>query len=340
MMFDLQRFDDDTAQVTSAEPQPSQEEQEPIPEELAGLPEEYAREAMTEWEELQADEPEPAKPQISQEDYQAKVNEVEQLKAQLAAYRQGQAPQQAPQPAPQQQPPQTGQYQPQPAPQYQPPPFKITPEISAKINEAIKAEAMQMTGFSEDDVASLDYADDDDPHLDQWSQAKSIAQSRVLGAIQQLQQIQQVRAQQFLNEHTAAINTYNEFASKEFKEPDYKAIQNFAINDFFTQQPQNIQRIIANSYLSVERQTASPAEMLNVLMYYEKAKAAYRFQNGRRRTAASQPQPARQMPRVDQLNGSATAPNGELSAHDIEKLLEGDFTKLDQKTQNKLLHLT
>ena len=342
MKFDLQRFDDDNAaQVESAESQPSQEEQEPIPEELAGLPEKYAREAMAESEERQAAEPEPAQPQFTREDYQAKVNEVEQLKAQLAEYQrqQAQAPQQAPQPVAQQ-PAQDGQYQPQQAPQYQPPPFKITPEISAKINEAIKAEAMQMTGFSEDDIASLDYADDDDPRLEQWSQAKSISQSRVLGAIQQMQQIQQARAQQFLNEHTAAINTYNEFAAKEFKEPDFKAIQNFATNDFFSQQPQSVQQIVANAYLRVERQTASPAEMLVVKNYYEQAKAAYRSSNRQKRTTTSRPRPAQQMPRVDQLNGLATPRDGELSAHDIEKLLEGDFTKLSPQQQRMMLGMT
>ena len=333
MEFDLQRFDDE--QAVSAESQPAQdtqpaEEQSPIPEELGGLDEEYAREAMAEWEEQQAaQEPAPAQPQFTREDYQAKVNEVEQLKAQLAAYQRQQQ-----QPPPSQQQPQPVQQQ---APQYQPPQLKITPEISAKLNEAIKAEAMQLSGFSEDDVASLDYADDDDPQLIQWQQAKSIAQNRVLGAVQQMQQIQQAQAQRFLNEHTAAVNTYNEFAQKEFAEPDFKAIQHFATNEFFEQLPPNVQNILANSYLRVERQTASPAEMLVVKNYYEQAKAAYRARGAKGKRTAYQPRQATQMPRVDQLGGAATVSDGELSPRDIEKLLEGDFTKIDPKQQRQLL---
>lgn len=345
MNFDLQRFDDE--QVTNAEPQPSQEtsteEKPPIPEELGGLDEEYAREVMSEWaatqsaEETEAERssqtdktiPQPAEePPVTREDYQAKINEIEQLKAQIATL-QNQQPQTQVQP---QQPKQQ-------APQYQPQ-FKLTPEISEKLKTAINAEAMELTGFSDDDVASLEYADNDDPRLDRWAQAKTIATSRVLGAIQQMQQIQQVQAQNFLEEHNTAIDTYNRFAHKEMAEPDYKEIVQFGTNEFFEQQPKQIQDIIAKSYFRVERQTASPAEMLNVLMFYEKAKAAYRARGAQAKPAANQPKQAVQMPRVDQLGGSTTTSDGQLSARDIEKLLEGDFTKLSEKQQRQLLGLT
>lgn len=320
MEFDLQRFDEE--EVTSAETQQAEEES-PIPEELNGLPEEYAREAMTEWESQQPPaepesqpEPAPVEEQISREDYQAKVAEIEQLKAQLARYQQPQPKQ-----------PQT----------IQPPQLTITPEISAKITEAITAEAMAMSNFSADDVASLEYADADDPRVAQWNQAKSLAQSRVLNAIQQAQIYHQQRTQHFLNEHAAAIQTYNEFAQKEFAEPDFKEIQNYATNDFFNSLSPNEQKILANSYLRVERQTASPAEMLIVKTYYERAKSAYRARGAKAKPATNQPWQTAQLPRVDQISGSATTPDGQLSPSDFEKLLEGDFTKLDTKTQNQLL---
>ncbi|MBQ6298650.1 MAG: hypothetical protein IJK81_13380 [Selenomonadaceae bacterium] len=333
--FNLQRFDEEPSeQPTNSEPETSTEEEKPIPEELGGLPEDIARETLAEWEKSQPkpeEEPqtqeEPPKPQTEESvpyaRFKEKVDEANQLKAQLAEYqRKAQQPQESQQ-APQQR-------------QFQPPQMRITPEVSARISEAIKAEAMALTGMSTDDVSSLEYADADDPRIAQWNQATSIAQNRVYNAIQQAQVAQQQQAQQFYNNHLAATQTYNEFAQKEFAEPDFKEIQKFATNEFFEQLKPNEQQIIANSYLRVERQIASPAEMLVVKKYYEQAKAAYRTR-GAKKTASKQAQPAPQLPRSDQLKGTSGTSDGQLSARDFEKLLEGDFTKLDEKTRNKLL---
>ena len=321
MEFDLQRFDDE--QPASAEPQTAETPQEPLPEELSDLDEDIARETMSEWEEMKseqepAQEPEQPPTAFTAEDYQAKVNEVERLKAQLAAYQQPQQP-------------------PTPPQVVQPPQVKITPEISAKLTEAVRAEAMAMTGFSDDDVESLRYADDDDPRSAQWEQAKLIAQSNILNTIRQAQAFQQQRAQSFLNEHNAAISTYNEFAQKEFAEPDFKAIQQFATNEFFEGLTPNEQKILANSYIRVEHQTASPAEMLVVKNYYERAKAAFRARGNSKK---AQPRPAQvNLPRVDQIGG--TAGTGEVSIAELEKMLETtDFDQIPENYQKKLLGLT
>ena len=274
--FDLQRFTDDAEQSTSEEvsQDPQSDEQSTIPEELNGLPEEYAREVLAEYEQSQPQEPPAEEPQLEPSEepkpqtpsnilyarFKEKVDEVNQLKTQLAGYqRRQQAPAQQP---------------------IQQPQFQITPEISKRINEAIDAEAMALTGMSKDDVASLEYADDDDPRIAQWNQGKSIAQNRVYNAIQQAQVNQQRQAQQFYANHTAAINTYNEFASKAFAEPDFQNIQRFATNEFFEQLTPFEKQTIAQSYLNVERQVASPAEIMNVMRFFESAKAAYR--TGRR----------------------------------------------------------
>lgn len=332
--FDLQRFDEETAeQPTQSQPEPSTEEEKPIPEELSGLPEDIARETLAEWEKSQPkpeEEPkpqeEPPKPQTEESvpyaRFKEKVDEANQLKAQLAEYQWQAQQQQQPQ-----QPPQ---------PQFRPPQFQITPEISAKINEAIQAEAMQLSGMSQDDVASLEYADEDDPRIAQWRQAKSIAQNNVYSAIRQAQVNQQQQARQFYDSHIAATQTYNEFVQKEFAEPDFKEIQNFAKNEFFEQLSPNEKQIVAGSYLRVERQTASPAEMLVVKNFYEQAKTAYRTRDAKK-SAPKRTQAPPQLPRADQLKGSSGASDGRLSPHDIEKLLEGDFTKLDKKQQRFLL---
>lgn len=327
MVFDLQRFDDEqtVSDAPQSAPEPKAEEPAPIPEELEGIPEDIARDAMSEWEATQAKteaEQQPAPVTYSQDDYQAKVNEVEQLKAQLAQYQRQQ---------PQAQQPQI--QQPQPPPTFEPPPIKITPEISAKINEAIKEEAKAMASFTDDDVASLDYADDDDPRLSQWAQAKSLAQDKVIKAINATRAWQQQRAQQIYNEQTTAINNYNEFAQKEMAEPDYQAVMTFATNDFFQAMPPNEQQILANSYLHVERNLASPAEFLVVKNYYERAKAAYRGRN------AKQSPPKNQkvtMPRIDQVGGAAGT--GEITVGELEKMLETtDFDKIPEPYQKRLL---
>lgn len=339
MEFDIQRFDEETsdaqAESSDAATEPAAEEQSPIPEELGGLPEEYAREVMEQSQAAQDSEPAPAEQPITREQYQAAINEANQLRTQLAQYQQPQ--QQQPAPQPQQQQPQAQQA---PRPQFQPQPLKITPELAKQINDAISAEAKAMTGFSDDDVASLDYADDDDPRLAQWAQAKSLAKSRVYGAIQQAQNAQAQQAQQFYAQHAAAVKTYNEFVQKELKEPDFQAIQQFATNDFFNQLQPYEQAVIAQSYVRVERQIASPAEMLIVKNYYDRAKAAYRSRGrgGRRPAANNAPQP--QLPRTDQLQGGSITNDLQLTTSEVERLLTKDFTTLPPKQQKALLGIT
>ena len=344
--FDLQRFTDDAEQTNTEEvsQETQTEEQSPIPEELGGLPEEYAREVLTEYEQSQeqpAEEPQPEpseepKPQtpsnIPYRRFKEKVDEVNSLKAQLAEY---QRRQQAPQPQQQQAPVQQPIQQP-----IQQPQFRLTPEISAKINQAIVAEAMALTGMSKDDVASLEYADDDDPRIAQWQQGKSIAQARVYTAIQQAQANQQRQVQQFYANRMASANAYNAFAATAFAEPDFQNIKQFATNDFFNQLTPFEKQTIAQSYLNVERQVASPAEIMNVMRFFESAKAAYRTRNAKPSTTNQRRQQVQQqaakLPRADQLNGTATVSDGQLSTADVERMIQGDMTKLDEKTLNLL----
>lgn len=314
MEFDLQRFAEDTEPETSAETSP--EEQEPIPEELDGIPEDIARETMAEWEQSKV-EPESAPPAESQT---VSREEYEQLKAQLAEFQKQQQPAQKPPQQPQQ------------------PPFKITPEISTKINQAIKEEAMALTGFSQDDVDSLEYADDDDPRLAQWNQAKNFATSTVLETVRQGRIAQQQQQQQAQANYLAATQIYNEFAQREFKEPDFKDIQHFATNEFFEQLKPNEQRIIANSYLNIERQTATPAEMLVVKNYYEQAKAAFRRGGGRKRAPAAyqKAQQAASLPRSDMLRGNSGT--RELSAVELDHMLDTmPFDQIPEAYQKILL---
>lgn len=340
--FDLQRFDDEDigAEASTSEAQPSTDEAQDIPEELGGLPEDIARETMEEWADTQSEqaqattEPDAKPGAVPYERFKEKVDEANRLKAQLEEYqRRFQAQQQ--------QAPQGQQQQPPPPPPPRQPPLKITPEISKQINKAIEEEALSMTGLTKKDLEDIYYADSDDPRVEQWNQAKAFATSNVIGAIRQAQAAQQQQAQAFLANHAAAVQSYNEFATRAFAEPDFKEVQNFAVNEFFTQLNPYEQQLVANSYLRVERQIASPAEMKVVTDYFERAKAAYRSRGrgGSRRN--SQPQRrATTLPRTDQVKGSASFNDGQLSERDIERMLENDFTELSPQQQKALLALS
>lgn len=352
--FDLQRFDDDGAdQGESADVPQEGGEEEPLPEELNGLPEDIARETFNEWKASQSQEDtqgaqeaqEPPKPQTEESvpyaRFKEKVDEANQLKAQLAEYQrrmQQQPAQPPPQPRPQQPPAQ--------------PQMKITPEIAKKINEAVDAEAKLMCGLSEEELQDLEFADADDPKLIQWNQSKALARGKVFAAIQQAQFEQRQREQQtfiaqqqFVIAQQAASQLCNDFAQKELAtEPNIQAIQNFAANEFFTQLSPVEKDIIAASYKKVERQIASPTEMYTVKNYYERAKAAfYAKSNGAKRQAQGATQRSQQaaaLPRSDQLKGGSENTGGQLTASEIEKLLQGDFTKIDPKKRKIMLGLS
>lgn len=337
--FDLQRFDDDGAdQGESADVPQEGGEEEPLPEELSGLPEDIARDTFAEWKASQPkeDAQETPKPQTEESvpyaRFKEKVDETNQLKAQLAEY-QRRMQQQPAQPPPQPRQPQPAQSQ-----------MKITPEIAKKINDAIDAEAKAMCGLSKEELENLEFADDDDPKLMQWNQSKALARGKVFMAIQQAQLEQRQQAQQFLATHQAAVQSYNDYVAKEVAtNPNMPEIQNFAANEFFAQLPPAEQRIVADSYLRVERQIASPAEIFVVRNYYERAKAAFLSRANKAKqpakTAAERSQQAAALPRSDQLKGATATSGTQLSAADIEKLLERDFTTLDPKTQHAMLGL-
>ena len=325
MEFDLQRFAEDDE--TTTEPETQGEDLEPIPEELGGIPDHIARETMAEWEQSQEEnkpehvtEPAPhTEPQpVSREEY-------EQLKAQLAEFKKQQQPQV------QQQPQQS------PQPQYQPPQFKITPENSVKLAEAIKAEALALTGFSQDDVDSLDYADDDDPRLAQWSQAKSIATNRVYTALRQMLDEQAKTRQQVLTDHAEANRSYNEVVKKAVANADHDKVQAFATGELFNRLEPIDRRALAGAYLRVDRQTASPAELLAVKLYYKLAQYEYRNANKRTPAPAQQrAQKANALPRSDRLRGNSGT--GEISAAELNRMLDAmPFEKIPEAYQNKLL---
>jgi len=346
--FDLQRFDDEAATEQSAdtgEQQADTAEQEALPEELNGLPEDIARETYNEWKATQNAEAEqaeqPAQAQQKTEEsvpyarFKEKVDEVNQLKAQLAEY-QRRVQQQPPlAPPPQMQPPQ----QPQ---------VRITPEIAKKINDLVDSRAMSLSGLTAKEVEELDFVDDGDIKLEQWKQSKAIARDQIFNEIKQAQyrQLQQQQqAQRYLVTQQAAVKSYWDYSQKERETvSNFNDISNFAANEYFNEQSPAIKDLIATSYFHAEQRIATPAEIFVVQKYYEQAKAAFNARAGSAKrqvqTQAQRAQQAANLPRTDRLKGASAMSDGQLSEADIEKLLQGDFTKIDPKTQRMMLGLT
>ena len=367
-LFDLQRFAAETETAENAEAETA----EAIPAELAGVSEEAAREAMqaakAQAEPMDAGEPtepaemtepaEPAAPAESAEDGNAvgaaeadsenkqyapsqkipyvrfkqeldKKKELEaQVKALSAQMEALKAGGQQPAPPPMQQ-----------APQVQQP--RITPEATKQLNAIIRQQALQLTGFSKEDVDALSYMDDDDPRREQWKTAVDVARTQVIDGVYKMQQQRAAYAQHFMQVHNAAVADYNAFAAKEMSEPDYPQVLQYAINEYFTNGISKAEQpAIAAAYQRIERNLASPGDIALVKRYFSEAKAAWQAAQA---AAAPKSQPlakaaqAEQFPRAGKVQGAADA-GGNISAATLDKMLsEKNWEDIPDKYKRMLL---
>lgn len=370
-LFDLQRFAAEAETAENAEA----ENTEAIPAELAGVSEDIAREAMQEAkaqaepvEPTDAGEPaepaevtepaEPAAPAESAEDGAAvgaaeadsenkqyappqkipyvrfkqeldKKKELEaQVKALSAQMEALKAGGQQPAPPPMQQ-----------APQVQQP--RITPEATKQLNAIIRQQALQLTGFSKEDVDALSYMDDDDPRREQWKTAVDVARTQVIDGVYKMQQQRAAYAQHFMQVHNAAVADYNAFAAKEMSEPDYPQVMQYAINEYFTNGISKAEQpAIAAAYQRIERNLASPGDIALVKRYFSDAKAAWKAAQAAA-TPKSQPlakaAQAEQFPRAGKVQGAADT-GGNISAAVLDKMLaEKNWEDIPDKYKRMLL---
>ena len=248
-LFDLQRFAAEAETAENAEAETA----EAIPAELAGVSEDIAREAMQaakaqaaadagesaevsaaaeSTESAESAAAEPVEPAESAEDgnaagaaeadsenkqyappqkipyvrFKQELDKKKELEAQVKALS-------AQMDALKAQPQQPAPPQMQQAPQMQQP--RITPEATKQLNALVQAQALQLTGFSKEDVDALSYMDDDDPRREQWKTAVDVARTQVIDGVYKMQQQRAAQAQQFMALHNAAVADYNAFAQKE-----------------------------------------------------------------------------------------------------------------------------
>lgn len=372
-LFDLQRFAAAAETAENAEA----ENTEAIPAELAGVSEESAREAMqaakAQAEPAEPGDPaeaipaelaggsaeaEPAEPVESAEDgaavgsaeadsenkqyapsqkipyvrFKQELDKKKELEAQVKALSAQmdalKAGGQQPAPPPMQQ-----------APQMQQP--RITPEATRQLNAIVRQQALQLTGFSKEDVDALSYMDDDDPRREQWKTALDVARTQVIDGVYKMQQQRAAYAKHFMQVHNAAVADYNAFAAKEMSEPDYPQVLQYAINEYFTNGISKAEQpAIAAAYQRIERNLASPGDIALVKRYFSDAKAAWKAAN---EAAASNAQPmkkaaqAQQFPRAGKVQGAADT-GGNISAATLDKMLaEKNWEDIPDKYKRMLL---
>lgn len=360
MLFDLQMFAEDATEETNAEvteataAEAPEEPAEEIPEELDGVSEEVAREVMQEAEAKEQEERETEsasadrdsvnKPvdatksgqKIPYQRFKQQVDKANDLEAQLAAYRQkfgdiNSAPQQqaAQQPAQQQEPPQ------QPK-QMQGQQMQLTPEVAKQIQSVIRQRAMQLTNMTEDDVESLEYAEDDDQRIKSWQSALKLAESDVYAGIRQAQAKRAQEVQRMVQEHEASVKAFNDFAQKQMEAPDFDKIQKYACDSehgYPSKLSESERHVIDEAYQRIRRNTASPMDIYAIKTYYEQAKADYYNQKAapaRRTTTSSQ----KAHPRSEQIRG-AVSPDGSVTAEQLkDMLMTKDWNDIPEKYRN------
>ena len=72
------------------------------------------------------------------------------------------------------------------------------------------------------------------------------------------------------------VEDYNAFCRQEMSEPGFKAVQQFAVHEYFEAQPLATQRAIKEAYMRVESNEATAADTELVKRYFMDAKKAYR----------------------------------------------------------------
>ena len=348
--FEIQRFAEDfedTADVeeqTAAEGEESTEEPEQVPEELEFLDEPYRSEALKELKEYQQaqtqtqepqpqsteNQPPPAQPQAQPVDEMTALrNEVNFLKAQLAQV-QMQTQRQPPQPQ-------------QPQPQRQPQP-EFSKDDIAKIKQAIHSEALRISGFSQKEVDDfLEFADDDDERRERWKFAEKAAESNVWAEVHQAKTIYDQQQAQIRQQLQASQQSFNAFVTQETKEPDFKQVVDYSMNDYFSKLEPQAQAVVGAAYYRINNNVASPQDAWIVRNYYQSAKADFRSnqQTKSAQKAKAKNAPPPNLPKADLLQGTTGTADVGISTAELARLIEtGQLEKIPKSTRELLENST
>lgn len=355
----------DTQEAVAEEPQTEEEAKEPIPDELAGIPEDIARETMAKAQAEQSDEKKdeaeeetedvtdvqdtvtkPVDAPLKQPNqkipyarFKQQVDKTNELEEQLKRYqaRFGDI-NAAPQAQPQQSAQPTAQ---QPVQQPQPPTFQLTDDNMQLIQQAAQEGALQMTGMTKDDLAEFEYSDDNDPKKQRYQMALGIAKNNIMTGLQRAAAQQQAAQAQLVAIHNASVADFNSFVQQESAAQDFKDVQSYAINEYFDALPDAVKPIIAGSWERIQRDAASPAEILAVKNYFQQAKASYHSKHPQKKrsvgAATSKMKQAAAMPRAGQVDGSS-GDDGAVTNETLARMLrETPWDKIPDSYKNLML---
>ena len=224
-----------------------------------------------------------------------------------------------------------------PAPQFQPP--SIDENFAKQIDTAINQRAMQMSGFTKEDVEGLDYLDDDDPKISRWNHAKRISEAAVYNEIANNQILQQQEMQRAAFLRNKTMTDYQNYVAQQQAADNFSAVQQFAENDFFNAQPEIDRQIIQESYARLTNNMASPADVMVVRDFFSRAKVAY---ENRQNKPPAQPKPKTKpapnnFPRTNQINGMTGSGGGVSQAALAEMLRTKKWNQIPPNYQKVLL---
>lgn len=371
---------DDTTLDTATDNQETEQAQEEIPEELDGLPEDIAREAMQEASEMEPAEPKEdddsqdadadsdtkhvseAESVLNQPNYKvpytrfkAEIDKKKDLEEKLAAYKEkyGDIPKEnqpefqqppvpaAQQPAINQQPAAT-----QPPVQQVPSMPKLDDNTMKQIDVAVRQQAMQMTGMTQEDLESMEYADDSEAKSSRWKAAMDIAKNNVYSAIRAEVAHRQQATAEFVQRHQAAVDGFNSYYRQEAEAPDFQDVQKYAMTERFNSLPEVDRQILSDAYVRVERNTASPQDIFVVQNYFSASKQDYRAQHplpdkpagaalAQKETKLKQ---AEKHPRSEQVDGTATTDGVAATPANLQHMLDTmKWDDIPKKYQDMLL---
>ncbi len=219
----------------------------------------------------------------------------------------------------------------------------LNDDIAAKIQQAIDSEAMKLSGVTAEEIAGFKYLDDDDKRKQTWETARRMAQNSIMQKIASARQQQMEQSRRVIAEHNQAVLDYNSFAQKEFKDPEYKNIMQYATNEYFEKETgQTEQGVIAAAYSRIEHNTASPQDIALIKRYYTDAKNSYMARYGKSNSnknnnVLSKVKQGKAFPRSSTIDGAGTDTGG-VTIETLSKMLEDKpFDEIPKEYQEMLL---
>lgn len=219
----------------------------------------------------------------------------------------------------------------------------INSNVAEQIRQAVESEAMKLSGLTEDEVSEIEYLDDDDERKKTWDTACQFARDSVMRQIQQARQQQMEYTRRLEEQRAMAVTDYNSFAEKEFKDPNYSNIVNYAQNEYFEKTSPGEQQVIAIAYANIEKNMATPQDITLIKRYYSDAKRSYLAKMGKAKNKTTnnnvidKVKQGKAFPRSTDIDGAGSDAGG-VTIESLEKMLNSTpFEQIPKQYQDMLL---